>query len=49
MNVFILDELRRNGDDYASHLATYEGFVRGVMIFTAHVAVILLLLAWWLV
>jgi hypothetical protein len=33
-------------DDWAEHVRTYRGFVTGVVVFTAHVAVILLILAW---
>ena len=32
--------------DWAEHERTYRGFVKGVVIFTAHVFVILLILAW---
>lgn len=32
--------------DWAEHERTYHGFVKGVVIFTAHVFVILLILAW---
>jgi Bacterial aa3 type cytochrome c oxidase subunit IV len=31
---------------WAEHERTYRGFVKGVVIFTAHVFVILLILAW---
>ncbi|RTL73007.1 MAG: aa3-type cytochrome c oxidase subunit IV [Hyphomicrobiales bacterium] len=40
-------ETETGRDDYAEHLRTYRGFVRGVVIFVAHVAVILLFLGWW--
>jgi hypothetical protein len=33
-------------EDWAEHERTYRGFVKGVVIFTAHVFVILLILAW---
>ena len=33
-------------EDWAEHERTYRGFVKGVVVFTAHVFVILLLLAW---
>ena len=32
--------------DLADHHRTYRGFVRGVVLFTAHVAIILLILAY---
>jgi len=34
------------GENWAEHERTYRGFVKGVVIFTAHVFVILLILAW---
>jgi hypothetical protein len=33
-------------DDWAEHERTYKGFVRGVLLFAAHVLIILLILAW---
>lgn len=33
-------------DDWAEHERTYRGFVKGVLLFAAHVFVILLILAW---
>ena len=33
-------------DDWAEHERTYRGFVRGVLLFAAHVLIILLILAW---
>jgi aa3 type cytochrome c oxidase subunit IV len=33
-------------EDWAEHERTYRGFVKGVVVFTAHVFVILLFLAW---
>lgn len=33
------------GDDYRYHETTYKGFVLGVALFTAHVAVVLVLMA----
>jgi len=33
-------------ENWAEHERTYRGFVKGVVIFTAHVFVILLILAW---
>jgi aa3 type cytochrome c oxidase subunit IV len=33
-------------EDWAEHQRTYKGFVRGVLLFAAHVLVILLILAW---
>ena len=33
-------------EDWAEHERTYRGFVKGVVVFTAHVFVILLVLAW---
>ena len=33
-------------ENWAEHERTYRGFVKGVFIFTAHVFVILLILAW---
>ncbi len=33
-------------ETWAEHERTYRGFVKGVVIFTAHVFVILLILAW---
>ena len=33
-------------EDWAEHERTYRGFVKGVLIFAAHVLVIMLLLAW---
>jgi hypothetical protein len=33
-------------DEWAEHERTYKGFVRGVIIFTAHVLVVLLILGW---
>jgi hypothetical protein len=33
-------------DDWAEHQRTYRGFVKGVLIFAAHVLAILLILAW---
>jgi hypothetical protein len=33
-------------ENWAEHERTYRGFVKGVTIFTAHVFVILLILAW---
>jgi hypothetical protein len=33
-------------DDWAEHQRTYRGFVKGVLIFAAHVIAILLILAW---
>ena len=35
-------------NDYAAHQRTYRGFVRGVMIFVAHGAVILAFMAYFL-
>lgn len=35
-------------DDYAEHQRTYRGFVRGVVLFVAHVLVILALMAYFL-
>ena len=35
-----------SGADWAEHEHTYRGFVKGVVLFTAHVFVILLILAW---
>jgi len=32
--------------DWAEHERTYRGFVQGVVLFTAHVFIILLILAW---
>lgn len=39
----------RNVPDYRAHLQAYRGFVRGIVVFTAHVFVILALLAYFLV
>jgi hypothetical protein len=33
-------------DEWAEHERTYKGFVRGVIIFAAHVLVVLLILGW---
>jgi len=33
-------------EDWQEHERTYRGFVKGVVLFTAHVFVILLILAW---
>jgi len=33
-------------ENWVEHERTYRGFVKGVVIFTAHVFVILLILAW---
>jgi hypothetical protein len=33
-------------EDWAEHQRTYHGFVKGVVLFAAHVLVILLILAW---
>jgi hypothetical protein len=33
-------------EDWAEHERTYRGFVKGVVLFAAHVLVILLILAW---
>jgi len=33
-------------ENWAEHERTYRGFVKGVVIFTAHVFAILLILAW---
>ena len=33
-------------ENWAEHERTYRGFVKGVVIFSAHVFVILLILAW---
>jgi len=33
-------------DDWAEHERTYRGFVTGVIIFAAHVLIVLLVLAW---
>ena len=33
-------------DDWAEHQRTYKYFVRGVVLFAAHVLVVLLILAW---
>jgi hypothetical protein len=33
-------------EDWAEHARTYRYFVRGVLLFAAHVFVILLILAW---
>jgi len=33
-------------DDFAEHERTYRAFVRGVLLFAAHVLAVLLLLAW---
>jgi hypothetical protein len=33
-------------EDFAEHKQTYRYFVRGVLLFAAHVLLILLLLAW---
>jgi hypothetical protein len=33
-------------DDWVEHERTYKGFVRGVIIFAAHVLVVLLILGW---
>jgi hypothetical protein len=36
----------RAGTDYPEHARTYRKFVTGVLLFAAHVLVILLILAW---
>ena len=41
-----LDRNRSAQDDWAEHEITYRKFVRGVMIFAAHVLIVLLVLAW---
>ena len=33
-------------EDWAEHERTYRGFVKGVLLFAAHVLVVLLVLAW---
>ena len=33
-------------EDWAEHERTYRGFVKGVLLFAAHILVVLLLLAW---
>jgi Bacterial aa3 type cytochrome c oxidase subunit IV len=33
-------------DDWAEHERTYRAFVKGVLIFAAHILVVLLVLAW---
>ena len=33
-------------EDFAAHQETYKHFVKGVLLFAAHVLVILLILAW---
>jgi hypothetical protein len=33
-------------DDWTEHQRTYKGFVRGVVLFAAHVLVVLLILGW---
>lgn len=33
-------------EDWAEHERTYRGFVKGVVLFAAHVLAILLILAW---
>jgi Bacterial aa3 type cytochrome c oxidase subunit IV len=35
-----------SADDFAEHEKTYRFFVKGVLLFAAHVLVVLLLLAW---
>jgi len=40
------DPLPAANADWAEHERTYRGFVKGVVIFSAHVFVILLILAW---
>jgi len=41
-----VDRPSRSEQDWQEHEQTYRGFVKGVVIFTAHVFVILLILAW---
>jgi hypothetical protein len=36
------------GSDYAAHVQTYRGFIKGTVLFVAHAAVLLLLLAYFL-
>ncbi len=40
------EALAAGEEDWAEHERTYRGFVKGVVVFTAHVFVILLILAW---
>jgi hypothetical protein len=41
-----VDRPRISQEDWAEHERTYRGFVRGVVLFSAHVVLILLILAW---
>ena len=41
-----LDQALSKSNDWAEHERTYRGFVKGVLIFAAHVFLILLILAW---
>jgi hypothetical protein len=41
-----LNEASAQPDEWAEHERTYKGFVRGVIIFAAHVLVVLLILGW---
>jgi len=41
-----LEALPSAQDAYAGHQRTYRGFVKGVLIFAAHVLAILLILVW---
>ena len=38
-----LDEASAHQDEWAEHERTYKGFVRGVVLFAAHVLVVLLI------
>jgi aa3 type cytochrome c oxidase subunit IV len=40
------DEATTSQEDWVEHERTYRGFVKGVVLFTAHVFLILLILAW---
>jgi hypothetical protein len=40
------DKLPTPQQDWAEHERVYRGFVKGVLLFSTHVLVILLLLAW---
>jgi hypothetical protein len=41
-----VDRPTTSQENWAEHERTYRGFVKGVVLFTAHVVLILLILAW---
>jgi hypothetical protein len=41
-----VDRPTTSQEHWAEHERTYRGFVKGVVLFTAHVVLILLILAW---